>query len=110
MSLLAKKLREKSKKNYFGNSPKFNRSGLFSIYYCNILELIGMDQAAIGFVQMIFTIAVCCLDIPMGYIADRFSRKIPNVIGDIGVAFMFVLYTLAQDIYIVLILNFINSF
>lgn len=66
-------------------------------------NLIGMDQAAIGFVQMIFTISVCFLDLPMGYIADRFSRKILNIIGDMGVAFVFVLYAFAQNIYVVLI-------
>ena len=26
---------------------------------------VGMDQTAIGFVQMMFTIVLCCLDIPM---------------------------------------------
>jgi len=44
---------------------------------------IGMDQTAIGFVQMVFTIVICCLDIPMGYLADRFNRKALNIIGDI---------------------------
>ena len=37
---------------------------------------IGMDQKAIGFVQMAFTIVICCLDIPMGYLADRCNRKL----------------------------------
>lgn len=64
---------------------------------------IGMNQTDIGFVQMIFTIVICCLDIPMGYIADRFNRKVLNVIGDIGVAIVFILYAFSQNIYIVLI-------
>lgn len=34
---------------------------------------IGMNQTDIGFVQMAFTIAICLLDIPLGYIADRFN-------------------------------------
>ena len=64
---------------------------------------IGMDQTAIGFVQMAFTIAICCLDIPMGYLADRFNRKILNIVGDIGVSFIFILYALAQNVYMALI-------
>lgn len=66
-------------------------------------NLIGMDQTAIGFVQMAFTIVIVCLDIPMGYIADRFNRKILNIIGDIGVAIVFVVYAFAQNIYMALI-------
>ena len=64
---------------------------------------IGMNQVAIGFVQMAFTIVICLLDIPMGYIADRFNRKALNIIGDIGVAFIFILYAFAQNIYMALI-------
>ena len=64
---------------------------------------IGMDQKDIGFVQMIFTIVVICLDIPMGYIADRFNRKILNVIGDLCVAFVFLLYACAQNIYMAIL-------
>lgn len=64
---------------------------------------IGMDQVAIGFVQMVFTIVICLLDIPMGYIADRFNRKVLNIIGDIGVAFIFVLYAFSQNMYMALI-------
>ena len=64
---------------------------------------IGMDQTAIGFVQMMFTVAICMLDIPMGYIADRFNRKLLNVIGDLGVAFTFLLYAFSGNMYMVLI-------
>lgn len=60
---------------------------------------IGMDQTAIGFVQMMFTIAMVLLDIPMGYIADRFNRKLLNVVGDIGVALTFVFYAFSQSMY-----------
>lgn len=63
---------------------------------------VGMDQTAIGFVQMAFTIVIVCLDIPMGYIADRFNRKVLNIIGDIGVSIVFVLYAFAQNVYMVL--------
>lgn len=64
---------------------------------------IGMDQKAIGFIQMAFTIVICCLDIPMGYLADRCNRKLLNIIGDIGVAGAFVFYAFAQNIYMALI-------
>ena len=63
---------------------------------------IGMDQKAIGFVQMAFTIVICCLDIPMGYLADRCNRKLLNIIGDIGAAVAFVFYAFAQNIYMAL--------
>ncbi len=64
---------------------------------------IGMNQTAIGFVQMAFTIVICVLDFPMGYIADRFNRKALNIIGDIGVAIIFVFYSISKNIYMVLI-------
>lgn len=64
---------------------------------------IGMDQKAIGFIQMAFTIVICCLDIPMGYLADRCNRKLLNIIGDIGAAGAFVFYAFAQNIYMALI-------
>ena len=64
---------------------------------------IGMNQTAIGFVQMAFTIVLCLLDFPMGYIADRFNRKVLNIIGDIGVAFVFLLYSFSKNIYWALI-------
>ena len=64
---------------------------------------VGMDQKDIGFVQMIFTIVISSLDIPMGYIADRTSRKLLNIIGDVGAAFAFTLYAFASNIYVVIL-------
>jgi MFS family permease len=64
---------------------------------------IGMDQAAIGFVQMIFTIVILFLDVPMGYIADRFNRKVVNIIGDFGCAFAFAFYMFAKNMYMAII-------
>lgn len=64
---------------------------------------INMDQADIGFTQMMFTISILLLDIPMGYVADRFSRKLLNIIGDIGVAFAFLFYSFAQNMYMAII-------
>ena len=51
----------------------------FSVPIINLFwESIGMNQTDIGFTQMMFTIVVVCLDIPMGYLADRFNRKTKN--------------------------------
>ena len=68
---------------------------IMTLFYSSI----GMNQTDIGFTQMAFTIILCLLDIPMGYLADRFNRRILNIIGDIGVALTFVIYSLAQDMY-----------
>ena len=65
----------------------------FSVPIINLFwNSIGMNQTDIGFTQMIFTIVIVCLDIPMGYLADRFNRKILNIIGDIGVSLTFIYY------------------
>lgn len=64
---------------------------------------VGMNQTKIGFVQMMYTIVVLLLDLPMGYIADRFNRKLLNVIGDIGVAIAFLFYAFSNNMYMVLV-------
>ncbi len=66
-------------------------------------KTIGMNQADIGFVQMMFTIVICFLDIPMGYIADKYNRKVLNIIGDFGVAVTFVFYGFSKNIIAVII-------
>ena len=72
----------------------------FSVPIINLFwNSIGMDQADIGFTQMMFTIVIVCLDIPMGYLADRFNRKILNIIGDLGVALTFLYYAFAGNMY-----------
>ena len=64
---------------------------------------VGMDQTAIGLVQMLFTVALVLFDIPMGYLADRFSRKAVNIIGDFGCALSFVFYAFSKNMLMVLI-------
>ncbi|MCR5147158.1 MAG: MFS transporter [Clostridia bacterium] len=64
---------------------------------------VGMNQTKIGFVQMMYTIAVLFFDLPMGYIADRFNRKLLNIIGDVGVAFAFLFYAFSKNMYMVLV-------
>ena len=76
----------------------------FSVPVINLFwNSIGMNQTDIGFTQMMFTIVIVCLDIPMGYLADRFNRKILNIIGDIGVAFTFLYYAFSQNMYMAII-------
>ena len=76
----------------------------FSVPIINLFwESIGMNQTDIGFTQMMFTIVVVCLDIPMGYLADRFNRKIINIIGDIGVALTFLYYAFAGNMYMAIL-------
>lgn len=53
---------------------------------------IGLNQRQIALSQAIFTIVVSILNLPAGWIADRFSRKWANVIGDFGVAISFWIY------------------
>lgn len=58
---------------------------------------VGMDQTDIGLAQMLFTISMLLFDYPLGYIADRFNRKVLNILGDFGTAFSFLLYATAQN-------------
>ena len=64
---------------------------------------IGMNQFLIGVSQMLCAATLFLFDIPMGYVADRFSRKALNVIGDFGIAATFVFYSFAQNFWMVLI-------
>lgn len=58
---------------------------------------IGMDQGQIGLSQAMFTIALLMVNIPTGWIADRFSRKMCNIIGDLGCAVFILLYSQATS-------------
>lgn len=64
---------------------------------------IGMNQTDIGFTQMMFTIVIVLLDIPMGYLADRFNRKVLNIVGDIGVALTFIFYAFSKNMYMAIL-------
>lgn len=58
---------------------------------------IGMDQGQIALSQALFTAALLMLNIPTGWIADRFSRKFCNVFGDLGSAVALLFYTQANS-------------
>lgn len=54
---------------------------------------IGLNNAEIALSQALFTIVVSALNLPMGWLADRLSRKWANVIGDFGCFCGFLLYS-----------------
>lgn len=56
---------------------------------------IGMDQAQIGLSQALFTVALLALNIPTGWLADKFSRRWCNFGGDILIAASLLYYSQA---------------
>lgn len=60
---------------------------------------IGLTQSEIALSQSIFTIFMVVLNVPTGWLADRFGRKWANVIGDIGHAIVLLLYARAQTFF-----------
>lgn len=56
---------------------------------------IGMSLEQVGLSQAIFTASLMVLNIPTGWLADRFSRKACNIVGDIIAAGGFVYYAFA---------------
>lgn len=59
---------------------------------------IGLNQAEIAAVQAVFTVVVMLLNFPTGWLADRFSRKWANVIGDLGCAVSYLCYSGAESL------------
>lgn len=58
---------------------------------------IGLNQTEIALSQMAFTAVAMILNLPLGWVADRFSRKWANVIGDLLVALSLLLYSGADS-------------
>lgn len=58
---------------------------------------IGMSLEQVGLSQAIFTASLMILNIPTGWLADRFSRKACNIAGDMIAASGFVYYAFAQS-------------
>lgn len=58
---------------------------------------VGLNQAQISATQALFTVMVALLNIPSGWMADRFGRKWANVIGDFGAALAYFLYAGANS-------------
>lgn len=64
---------------------------------------IGLNQEQIAMSQMAFTAVAMLLNLPLGWLADCFSRKWANVIGDSLVAFSLLLYSTAQSFWFVVL-------
>lgn len=60
---------------------------------------VGLSQSEIALTQAIFTLVLIAINIPTGWLADRFSRKWANVIGDIGHALVLLGYATARTFY-----------
>lgn len=58
---------------------------------------IGMNQAEIGLSQSLFMAALLLLNVPNGWLADRFSHKWANFIGDALCTVGFMGYAFAQS-------------
>jgi MFS family permease len=59
---------------------------------------VGMDQGAIGLSQAAFTLAVLLVNVPTGWLADRFSRKLSNAGGNLLTAIGFLGYAAVQNL------------
>lgn len=57
---------------------------------------IGLSQTEIAFSQAAFTVIVMLLNIPLGWIADCFGRKMANIIGDSICAITLLAYSQAD--------------
>ena len=68
---------------------------------------IGLNQEQIAMSQMAFTVVAMLLNLPLGWVADRFSRKWANVIGDAMVALSLLLYSTAQTFWFVVLCEII---
>ena len=64
---------------------------------------IGLNQEQIAMSQMAFTAVAMLLNLPLGWLADRFSRKWANVVGDTLVAISLLLYSTAQSFWFVVL-------
>lgn len=66
---------------------------IMTLFYYSI----GMNNAEIALTQSIFSLVMVLLDLPTGWIADKFGRKWSNIIGDLGQAGCFLYYCTAKS-------------
>ena len=97
-----------SKKTKGGLSPKANRilvilesvltSAIISVPFMSILyeKEIGLTHEQISLTQAAYTAVAMLLNVPLGWVADRFSRKSANILGDICCCIGLLLYSRAQ--------------
>lgn len=67
------------------------------------MNYIGMDQVDIALVQAAFMVIMIIMDVPMGLLADAFSRKWANVIGDLVLSVGFLGYAFTQSLWQVVV-------
>lgn len=58
---------------------------------------IGMSLAQIGLSQSVFTVVMLLLNVPTGWLADRFSPRLSNAVGNSIAAVGFISYAFAQS-------------
>lgn len=63
------------------------------------MNYIGMDQLDIAITQASFMVIMVIMDVPMGLLADAFSRKWANVIGDLILSIGFLGYAFTQTMW-----------
>ena len=92
-------------------SPKANRAlvmiesvltaGIISVPFMTILyeNEIGLSHEQIAFTQAAFTVVAMLLNVPLGWVADRFSRKSANILGDLLCFLGLLLYSRAQSMW-----------
>ncbi len=71
---------------------------------------VGLNQAEIAATQAIFTVVVMLLNFPTGWLADRFSRKWANVLGDFGCAISYLCYARADSFFTVIVCESLLGF
>lgn len=71
---------------------------------------IGLNHAEIAASQAIFAFVVMLLNFPTGWLADRFSRKWANILGDFGCAFSYLCYSRAQTFLAVIVCESLLGF
>ena len=62
------------------------------------LYSMGCSNSQVAAIETFKTIAAICLSFPLGYAADRLSRKWANVIGDASYGLLFLAFACATDI------------
>lgn len=98
-----------SKRTVNGLTPKANRvlvmlesiltAGIISVPFMTILyeSEIGLTHEQIALTQAAFTVVAMILNVPLGWVADRFSRKTANIIGDLLCLIGLLFYARAQS-------------
>ncbi len=60
-------------------------------------QSIGLNQEQIALSQATCTVVTLLLNLPTGWLADRFSRKWANIVGDFGCALTLLVYSQVQS-------------